>query len=460
MFTKKIVDHQAMLNPNNKLRHLWDALIIVLTIIAAIEIPLRVVFNYPLDSFLKFLVYGYFIFFSIDIVINFRTAFYERGQLIDDPKIVAKKYLYGWFLFDFLAAFPFEILVMSSSSAELTTAARMVRFLHPKIFRIFSLTKLFRLVHLFKFMRTWQRYDLLNPSVLRLMFFLFWLAIVAHWMSLGWLALGTGDFEKSEIDNYIWALYWTVTTLTTIGYGDISPDHNSNLQMLYTMFVQISGASMYGYMIGNLSSILANIDTARSQFHERMEKINAFMHAHKVPQQMEAKVRNYYNYLWDSRRGSVDADILHDLPDNLKIDISLFLNRNILEKVPMFKEANEHLIRRIVVALQPAIYLPGDYIFKKGDIGEKMFFISKGEVEVVAEDNTTVYATLTEGNFFGEIALLLSSERTAGVRAKDYCDLYYLEKNTFEKIISNFPDFEKNIRKEAEQRKQESDQRS
>lgn len=447
---------RCMLHPDHKLRHLWDFIIIMLTVAAAIEIPFRVVFNYPLEGYLRVLAYSYFIFFSIDIFLNFRTAVSVEGRLITDPKYIAKRYLSKWFIFDLLSAIPFELLSEQfGGGMEAAGMARMARFLHPGIFRILSLAKLVRMMHLFKFMSNWQRHEVLNPSILRLLFSLFWLAIIAHWISLGWLALETGNPEKSEIDNYIWALYWCITTLTTIGYGDISPSFDSRPQMIYTMFVQISGAGMYGYMIGNLASILANIDTARAQFRERMEKVSTFMRNHDVPADLQSRVRNYYNYLWDSRRGSDESDVLNDLPQNLKVDVALFLNRDIIQKVPIFKEANEHLIRQIVMALKPIIYLPGDYIFRQGDMGEEMYFISRGAVEVVSADEKVVYATLSEGSFFGEIALLLSSERTAGIRAKDYCDLYYLDKSTFENIIQHYPDFEAGIRKMAEQRRNE-----
>lgn len=59
----------------------------------------------------------------------------------------------------------------------------------------------------------------------------------------------------------------------------------------------------------------------------------------------------------------------------------------------------------------------------------------------------TVYATLTEGQFFGEIAVLLSPERTATIRAIDYCDLYKLDQTTFSHVIEKYPGFEKTIRK-------------
>ena len=49
-----------------------------------------------------------------------------------------------------------------------------------------------------------------------------------------------------------------------------------------------------------------------------------------------------------------------------------------------------------------------------------MFFINRGMVEVVSEDGSVVFATMTEGKFFGEISLVFSCPRTASIRSTPY----------------------------------------
>lgn len=54
-------------------------------------------------------------------------------------------------------------------------------------------------------------------------------------------------------------------------------------------------------------------------------------------------------------------------------------------------------------------------------------------------------ATLRDGDFFGEIALLLGKPRSASVRAKEYCDLYVFDKDSFTQIIADHQDFAAHI---------------
>ncbi|MDC7232434.1 MAG: cyclic nucleotide-binding domain-containing protein, partial [Spirochaetales bacterium] len=93
------------------------------------------------------------------------------------------------------------------------------------------------------------------------------------------------------------------------------------------------------------------------------------------------------------------------------------------------------------------------------EIGYEMYFISRGSVDVVSEDESIVYATLGAGSFFGEIALLLSAPRNATIKAKEYCDCYSLNKETFDQILARFPRFAERISDMAEKRRAETEEK-
>jgi CRP-like cAMP-binding protein len=84
-----------------------------------------------------------------------------------------------------------------------------------------------------------------------------------------------------------------------------------------------------------------------------------------------------------------------------------------------------------------------------------MFFISKGTVTVLSADENITYASLKAGQFFGEISLLLSMPRTATIKAAGFCDLYRLDKEHFDIVVEQYPDFKKSIRVLADKRRDE-----
>jgi voltage-gated potassium channel len=147
-----------------------------------------------------------------------------------------------------------------------------------------------------------------------------------------------------------------------------------------------------------------------------------------------------------------ESNIISALPPSLRTEVSLFLKRDIIEKVPLFQGASDEFIREIALQMTPVIFTPGDYVYKAGEWGRDMYFITQGTVEVVSKDGSVVHATLTDGNFFGEIALVLQQPRSASVRAVSYCDLYRLDKEMFDRVLAHYPNIAAQIEAKARER--------
>ena len=398
-----------MIHPENRLKGFWDFFVLAITVFAALEIPLSIVFNLTARAAFSLSSWLIAVVFIIDIIVNFNTAFQAGGKTVTDRKAVSLKYIRSWFGIDLAAALPVGLLLTMLSTPV------------SGIFALLRLNPLLKLPHVSRTLRKIGGNNI-NPAILRLILLFFWILLTAHLVACGWIFITGNPKHLDPITRYIEAFYWTITTLTTIGYGDITPA--GNIQIIYVVFIELLGAGMYGLVIGNIASLIANIDVAKTQYREKLDKINAFLKYRNIPNTLQRKINNYYNYLWESRRGYDESAVLHDLPVPLKVSVSLFLNKEIIEKVPIFEKASEDLIKDIIMNLTPVVFTPGDYIVQAAEVGFDMYFISKGAVDVMSADEKTIYATLTTGQFFGEIALLLSMPRTATIKAREYCDLY------------------------------------
>src|SRR5437763_8821727 len=123
----------------------------------------------------------------------------------------------------------------------------------------------------------------------------------------------------------------------------------------------------------------------------------------------------------------------------------------VLEQSPLFQGADPIFLNAVLMALRPDVASPGQMIIKKGDLANEMYFICRGEVEVL-DGAGKVINTMKEGGVFGEIGVLLSQPRTASVRAKTLCDLFVLEKNDFSRVLRDNPQFAEKIRNIARER--------
>ena len=131
--------------------------------------------------------------------------------------------------------------------------------------------------------------------------------------------------------------------------------------------------------------------------------------------------------------------------------ITCGLCAEIIEKVPVLKGADRRLLEEIVLELKPRVIIPGEEIFRAGEPGDAMYFIQRGEVQIVAGDGT-VLATLRPGSFFGESALLTTRPRNASARAVDYGDVFTLSREAFERVLDRHPAFRQQVQTIASSR--------
>ena len=103
------------------------------------------------------------------------------------------------------------------------------------------------------------------------------------------------------------------------------------------------------------------------------------------------------------------------------------------------------------MALRPQTAAAGEVVVKKGDAGNEMYLIVRGEAEVL-DASGQVKASLHEGDCFGEVALLLSEPRTATVRAKTPCDLFVLDKSDLGRILREHQQFAHTLKEIARER--------
>lgn len=280
----------------------------------------------------------------------------------------------------------------------------------------------------------------LQPVVYRLVPIGVAMPLLVHLVACGWIALGSGTAgtDPDHALEYIKAIYWAFTTLTTVGYGDIAA--KTPAQMLFASFVQVTGVGVFGFVLSNVASLLSRMDAAREHHMDNVDKIETYMRSHRIPVELRSKIRTYYHYLWTNHRGYRDNALLHDLPKKMQSELFFHINRSIVEKVPIFSGASPELIEDLMNELKPKIFVPGEKIFKVDEPGSALYFIHSGEVDILSRDND-VLARLKDGAFFGEAALISERPRNATARAATFCDIYTLPKDAFDRVVAIYPEF-------------------
>jgi voltage-gated potassium channel len=370
---------------------------------------------------------------SVVSILNIYLHFFDTDQ---DPKVLRSWASFNLYL-DLICVIPFSLIAFSFYDISLD----YVMF--------FNLVAVRHIGHIKKFL---DGFPSLQPVTYRLVPLVLLLPLLVHLVACGWIALGCGTAgpDADQVLTYVKAVYWAFTTLTTVGYGDISA--KTIPQMLYTCGIEVMGVGVFGFILSNVASLLARTDAAREHHMDNLDKIETFMRLHHTPLPLRSKVRTYYHYMWTNKKGYQDDSLLEGLPGKIQSELYMHINRSIAEKVPFLKGADPELLSELMSELKPRVYVPDEKIFKIDDHGDALYFIQSGEVDIIARDGKKI-ATLRDGAFFGEIALISDKPRGATARAQTFCDIYLLKREVFDKVTASYPEFRHHIEEVMNQRK-------
>jgi hypothetical protein len=405
----------------------WLVLISICTTILSVYIPLDIVLEIDQASFLNIFYWFITIVFSADILLHFYYPIIEGAEQTNAHD-ARKRYLKTWFVIDLLAAIPFIIV-----------------FYNP----LFGLFRLLKITRLIQFMYLVRKKSVKFSDYSLMVFFLFWLIIVSHWLTCGWIELRTFPAEADNTTKYVTSLYWVVETISTVGYGETNPINN--MQYMYAMVIMLFGVGVYGFIIANIANILSKRNPARAQFFNNLEQLKIFVNYRNIPLSLQKKIRDYYDYIWKKKLGFDESIFLSGLPQGLRNEVSLHLRKEILQKIPLFDGVSNEFLNEVSLFMRPIVCVPNEYVFKEGDTGNEMYFVIKGKLNVISGKEEI--SVLTDGDFFGEIALFADNKRrTASVKSESYSDLYRLDKDLFDEVLKHYPQIAEHIREIAQKR--------
>jgi putative ABC transport system ATP-binding protein len=141
----------------------------------------------------------------------------------------------------------------------------------------------------------------------------------------------------------------------------------------------------------------------------------------------------------------VDGRIISDVVISEAQAICDFLRR-----VPLFSGLLPDVLTAVADQMELEEFKPGEMVIRQGDVGEKFYLIRSGEADVLIRNSAgeePVVATLDEGKFFGEAALMTGEPRKASVRAKTQLELCSLDKSEFQGILEASATFKESLRK-------------
>ncbi|XP_008417997.1 cyclic nucleotide-gated cation channel-like isoform X2 [Poecilia reticulata] len=347
--------------------------------------------------------------YILDIAVRLHTGFLDQGLLVKDVRRLRETYIRTLqCTLDICSILPTDLLYLT------------VGMSYTPLLRFNRLLRLSRLFEFFERTETRTSY----PNAFRICKLVLYILVIIHWnacvyfsfskvLGLGsdsWVYPNASDPEFGSLArSYIYCLYWSTLTLTTIGE---TPPPVRDEEYLFLIFDFLVGVLIFASIVGNVGSMISNMNATRAGFQTRVDALKHYMHFRHVSKVLEQRVIRWFDYLWTNQKTIDEQEVLRSLPNKLRAEIAI----------------NVHLDT-----------------LKKGDVGKEMYIIKEGHLAVVGDDGVTQFAVLTAGSCFGEISILnisgskMGNRRTANIRSLGYSDLFCLSKQELMEALQEFP---------------------
>ncbi|WOL00363.1 hypothetical protein Cni_G09076 [Canna indica] len=439
---RKLKLRRFIISPYDRRYRAWETFLVILVVYIAWVSPFEFGFLEKSKGVLALLDNIVNAFFAVDIFLTFFVAYLDRTTylLVDNRKQIAWKYLSTWFILDFISTIPSEI------------ERRMLphKFGSYGFFNMLRLWRLRRVSSLFarlekdrSFNYFWVRCAKLICVTLFAVHcagcFYYLIAARYHDPSKTWIGASMPDFhEQSMWVRYVTSLYWSITTLTTVGYGDLHAENTT--EMVFDIVYMLFNLGLTAYLIGNMTNLVVHGTSRTRKYRDTIQAATGFAQRNGLPVRLQEQMISHLSlkYRTDSE-GLQQQETLDALPKAIRSSISHYLFYNLVTSVYLFRGISNDMLFQLVSEMKAEYFPPREDVILQNEAPTDFYILVTGSVDLIDHRSGTEQKVRVAkaGDLVGEMGVLCYRPQLFTARTRSLCQLLRLNRATFLSIIQS-----------------------
>jgi hypothetical protein len=471
-----------LLHPGNKKKEYYEYFISFVSLADLLFNTYALFIGDELSLIFNYIVIPLFLW---EIYLSCVSTFYKDSILIRDFPTIFKTYLKKHMVIDILSTLPFFAIGPSA-----LLLLRILRILKLSIYleRINHLVYLALVNHLHSRKETLMNIQKGVRFVVLLGYTLHTLTCIWVWLGKqggadGWVEIKQALIEDPNNNShlYIGGLYWVMTTFTTVGYGDFTG--YTNEEYMFMMLTQFMGIGFFGYIIGNINSMVIQIDSIDEMKKEEEERINIWLMKLGRINSNKALSSTYYDHInwfyqnfWNMDFWKIkENEFYNQLKPRLRSEVDDIWFQAVYDRFEGFFNDLENGFRKLIVHNlvyeEHRIFPPytntykddkrsfpdrqSNILLEKDKIPDKIFFFVSGEAYASNSTGRYIYFKLPDGSFFGEAYAIIGKPLKYSLfyNEEQGCSALTIESKTFIEIWKQYPDSFRKLRERSRQRR-------
>ncbi|KAK3255690.1 hypothetical protein CYMTET_35140 [Cymbomonas tetramitiformis] len=291
----------GVIDAKGKEKMRWDKGMMYLLMFLGIFTPFEVAFLTPKLDHYFYLNRLFDLLFLIDMVLSFLVNYHdpEENKVVYDNKKIVQRYLGGWFAVDLISILPFDILVIYKAEYK-----------KMRVMRLIKLLRLGKASRLIKEEDGDVAEAAMDYNILNLIMFIVMIVLFSHWMACVWMLVATMEdspknwlhpngeegYVEDVYRDYFASLYFSVMTVTTIGYGDIVPV--TTIERIFDIIAMLFGGLIFGYIIGAVGNVVQQRSAKENEYYTSMSNLATFTKELKIPLSLQAEIQRHVTQLY------------------------------------------------------------------------------------------------------------------------------------------------------------------